>query len=176
MFERHGSSSFLFWMISDCKNEDNCVATLILLWIIQFPTFQRLLCLLRFHRSWLCPEARFSPMHPLRLPICPKSFRTACLFQPRKLNFVLLSFFEGDKSINERLFTQLYFKLFSIICQIILNSCKNQISRNLKTNFWKNRTAKSGYRSNYTHPSITALWNRWYIMSFRCWFFYYFKQ
>ena len=109
--------------------------TLILRWfilIVQSSTFRRLLCLLRFHRSWLCPEARFSPMHPLRLPICPKSFRTACLFQPRKINFVLLSFFEGDESINERLFTQLYFKLFSIICQTFLNGCKSLIFYNLK--------------------------------------------
>ena len=52
-------------------------ATLILRWfilIVQSSTFRRLLCLLHFRRSWLCPEARFSPMHPLRLPICPKSF------------------------------------------------------------------------------------------------------
>ena len=30
------------------------------------------------------------------------------------------------------------------MCQIFLNSCKQLILRNLKINFWKNRTAKSG--------------------------------
>ena len=41
-------------------------------------------------------------------------------------------FLEGDKSINERLFTQLYSKLFSIICQTFLNGCKSLIFCNLK--------------------------------------------
>ncbi len=91
-------------------------------------------------------------MHPLRLPICPKSFRTACYFQPRKLFFCSPFCFEGDKPINERLFTQLYFKLFSIICQTFLNGCKILIFCNLKISFLENRTAKSGLQVKLYAP------------------------
>ena len=87
-------------------------------------SIQRILSdLLRCPKTLICPDTRLLPMSPMRLPLCPKSSWAAFSFQPRNL-YCSPFFGEGDKPINVRLFTHLYYKI-----KLLLSNFSDQLKK-----------------------------------------------
>ena len=95
-FYRIGSDYYflsdIFFLLK-CKRSSSTLLRFFMFYSVVLLSIQRILSdLLRCPKTLICPDTKLLPMSPMRLPLCPKSFWAAYFFQPRKLNFVLLSF------------------------------------------------------------------------------------
>ena len=94
-------------------------------------------------------------MSPMRLPLCPKLIRTAFSFQPRNF-FVLLSC--QRRKFKMKLSITIYILYYYFIfVKSIKTLLKTQFLTTQNLAFVTHKMQNRGYRSYYTHPSITAL-------------------